>query len=264
MSVNYLIKFNFMKNNPFKIFLFALLLLSLILPTVVLAVPTDDLLKQPRKVDFCDNLATYSPEILERLAEKETDYAARVAESQTRYQERMAAMAVKIDLWHDWWEGDITPIYFNNFKRNAKTDQQKAAVEKFVSTMRDAIAKRRAAIEAAVTDYQAKVKIIMDARRSKVTNYRAEFIAAVKTALEKAKASCANGVDSKLIREQLRLDLKTARDNFKNKMKVLEKDATELKSLRDNTRQTVIKARSEFQATFRAAKQELEIALKKK
>jgi len=252
-----------MTNKNSKAILFVVLTLCLILPTVVSAAETDALLKQSKKIDFCTNLSSYSDEILARLTEKETDYAARVAASQTRYQERIIAASIKLDSWRDWWEGNVVEIYLNNFIKRAKTPEQKAAAEKFASTMRDAIVKRRAAIESAVTIYQNDAKAVIDARQSSVANYRAEFLAAVKVALEKAKTSCNNGVDSKVVKEQLRIDLKTARNNFKEKMKTLEKDVVKLKDLRDKAREAVKNARADFQTTFYNAKKELESAWKK-
>ena len=151
---------------------------------------------------------------------------------------------------------------WEKLRNNAKTDEQKAAVEKFILAIQDAIKTKRSATDKVILNFRASLeaeradrKMVNDASLTTYKNTITSLVSQTKTA-------CTTG-DAKTIRETFRTGIKSARDVFQNNRKTTEKfqaDVTPIKDAKKVELQMIIDT---FKSSIESAKSELRLAFPK-
>lgn len=176
------------------------------------------------------------------IAAKRAEWAAKVAAARAEAAKQREANFAKLDT-------------------AATTDAQKAAVVKYKETVLAAVATRQAAYDANFDAYFKAVDALLASQKDNSGGDVNGFKAAVSAAVEKAKASCAAGVSSDTVKNQLKTDLKAARESFKSQRSTDKNSIKEqLKALKETRKTANAKARDAFKSTLEAARTELKAA----
>lgn len=151
---------------------------------------------------------------------------------------------------------------FDKLDMKAATDVQKAAVIEFKASVNNAVDARRTAIDAAVRDFRSVMDGLIANQKTKVDAAVADFNTARIAAINKAKASCASGVDSVTVKASFDADMTAAKDAFKSAKDVITKKADVEAAI--TVRKTAVdEAITDFKAAMAAAQDKLKLAFPK-
>ncbi len=151
---------------------------------------------------------------------------------------------------------------FAELEAKAKTDAQKAAVKAYEASVLAAIAKHRAAVDAADKIFLDGVIAAVGTRQTDLMTATTAYKAAVAAAIAKAKSSCTAGVDAKTVRQTLAVSLKTAQSNFATARKAADKVHPDLNPLKTAHKAAIKQANADFRASLKTALTALKAALK--
>ncbi len=104
---------------------------------------------------------------------------------------------------------------FEKIRAKAETDEQKKAVEVYVTAMTDAIEVRRTANDAAFAAFRVDLEAIKSNIDQSVQQNLLATQAAVTQAIANAKAACESGQDVAKIKETLKLEMQAAKEKSK-------------------------------------------------
>lgn len=151
--------------------------------------------------------------------------------------------------------------FYNELTLKAGDDaDKKLAVEKFKTTVEEAIKVRREAIDQARKNMNTGIDSAIDSRESSVEALRNEFKNNVEVAVSKAKNSCnddASSEELKNVLSQLKEDIKSYKESYKAKISENKKVQSEIQSLREIRKVAVSSAIDNFKATMKNAQEEL-------
>lgn len=137
---------------------------------------------------------------------------------------------------------------------------KKAAVEKFKTTVEEAIKTRRAAIDQAREIMNKGIDESIGKRESSMDALRVEFKNKVMTKISEAKNSCDDDMSAdelKRVMTQLKNDIKSVREEYKNKVTEVKKVQETIQALRDTRKESVKLAIENFKTTMKTAQEEL-------
>ena len=89
-------------------------------------------------------------------------------------------------------------------KDRASTDAQRAAVATFVETVQAALDTRRAAVDAAINDFEDGAYLLWDEREADVASFVSDLEADIAALFDEAQTSCNDGMGQKEVREMVR------------------------------------------------------------
>ena len=150
---------------------------------------------------------------------------------------------------------------FAELESKAKTDAQKTAVKSYEAAVLAAVAKHRAAVDAADKTFLDGVAIAVGSRQTQLTALTQGYQAAVSLAIVQAKSSCAAGVPAPTVRQNLSTTLKTIHSKFAEARKALEKSKPNLDILKDAHKAAIKQANADFRAALKAAFAQLKAVL---
>lgn len=146
---------------------------------------------------------------------------------------------------------------YEKLEARAETDEQEAAVEEFKEAIEAAVDARRAAIDAAIDAFRGGVDGAWADHQSSIEGAANTCREAVKTAFEKAKSDCEDGIDAKTVRANLHASLQTARNQLKEDKTGVAKMRDLMDDLVEAKKTAFEKAVSDFKAAVQAAIAEL-------
>ena len=227
-----------------------MVLVFLLSPVLILAQPKG----------FCERLSDFSSRVDQRIISRDAKLGEKRDEIAGRIEERRSERDGRLEEKRGKWDENRAE-HFAKLEEKAQTDEQKQAVLVFVKAIEEAIKARRLAIDKAIEDFRRAVEEAKAARKTAVDGAVSNYKNAVKTAFEKAKTDCGQeGVDTETIRENLRIDLKTARENFIKERQEIEKLKTQMEGLIIAKREAIKKAIDEFKTALDQAKEDLKAA----
>lgn len=151
----------------------------------------------------------------------------------------------------------LEAIYDKLDEGNA-TDAEKAALADFKVAVADAVAARRAAVDAANEAMQDGVAAVRASRQAAVDEAVSDFKSAVDASAALAKADCAkDGADSAKIREAYMKAIQDAKDDLTAARQPIDKMSEGVKPLIEAHRAALEKALADFKAALDKAKSEL-------
>ena len=237
-----------------------LMIASLTLPNSILARNgSDNKPENPGQQNFCSLLANLTLKFDQRIANQETKLAEKkekIAEQlKERWQKRGEQLVKRRTKWDENWTK-----HYQKLLGRADTDAEKQAVETFKNTIDEAIAKRRAAVDAANKAFQESIEQARLARKSDIETIVKAFKESAKAAYNSAKTDCDAGKEAKTIRETLNNALKAAREKFNTDRQATEKLGPEQSEIMTARNEAIKKAFDEFKATLKTAKETLKAA----
>jgi len=150
---------------------------------------------------------------------------------------------------------------FDKLNAKATTDDQKAAVATFEAAVKDAVTKRRAAVDAANTAFHTAVLGAVSARQNALKTAAAAYKSTVAAAIAAAKASCAAGTPAATVRATLAAKLAAAKSALETARQTADKVGPDLTAAKAARKAAVDKANADFKAAIQAALTALKAAL---
>jgi hypothetical protein len=151
---------------------------------------------------------------------------------------------------------------FAKLEAKATTTEQKAAVTTFEAAIKDAVTKRRAAVDAADTTFHNGLLSAVTARQAQLKSAAATYQAAVAAALAAAKASCAAGTSPDTVRKNLQTALQAAHAKLETARASADKVGPNLDTLKAARKAAVEKANADYKAAIQSALATFKAALK--
>ena len=142
---------------------------------------------------------------------------------------------------------------FKTLEAKAKTEAQTIAIKTYEATVLAAVAKHRAAIDAADKTFIDGVSAAVGSRQTDLSAAAAAYKTSVAAAFASANTSCAAGTAPKTVRETLSAALKSAQAKFVEARKVAEKARPNLDPLKATHRAAIKAADIEFRTSLKQA-----------
>jgi hypothetical protein len=213
-----------------------------------------------RQADFCAKLDSRSAVLSGRVGE-------RVTKIDTHQGERLSKIGSKRST-HDTTrttkrsERDTKlGALYAKLEAAADTDEKRAAVAKFKSTVESAIDTRRAAADTAITSFRSDMDALVSGRQGSVDTVATTYQAAVAAALAQAKTDCAGGKAPSEVRGTLKTSLAAAREALKGSRGNIDKIKDDVQALATKRKVAREAASSAYQATVDTARAELKAVM---
>jgi hypothetical protein len=219
---------------------------------------SDQFGKLPRELtqgDFCTNIGKISDikeSMFQNRMQKREDNT--IDRSEKRGKNRLDNDDNRKDKREDNSQDRL--MNYDSLRKQATTEAEKASVEKFISAVSAAHTIKQTAMDKLIASQRSTI----DAKITEKTGLTGQNLADMKTkmdqALTKAKADCADGVDSSTVKSEFKKTLESARDSFKN----LKDDSiirSEMEALRKAHQAEIAKINTAFQTSLDAARAEL-------
>lgn len=143
---------------------------------------------------------------------------------------------------------------FGELQDKASTETQKQAVTLFVSTVKTAIATRRAAYDKARETFRNGVDTLVSSHKTQadgqVSNYRSMIV----TAFTKAENSCSSGTAASDVVSTLKTDLSNARKTFQDGRQADTDFSDQIKTLEKTRKNAIDAATKAFKETMEQAR----------
>jgi chromosome segregation ATPase len=208
---------------------------------------------------FCSSLDSIETKIIDTLSDRldtaKARYTTHLDTLATKRDAALAQLETKRSEVDVKWEQTLTQL-----KAKAKTDAQTAAIAEYEAAVESLVEARRASVDVAVDTFVAGVS---DLRSTIGTDYSAMLAthkAEMEAAFDEAQAACDAGTASATVREQLRANLSTIRETFKQeRIEYVKRD--EFVALRQARLAATEQARQTFRTGLEAANAKLRAAL---
>jgi hypothetical protein len=205
---------------------------------------------------FCSRLATINTakdikliELENRLIAKRSEQEDKITKNKVSNENALAQKRI---------EQDTKRLAgYEKLLGHATTDEQKAAVEKFKSTVEALVIARRAAVDAAIAIYRSGMEKLITDRKAGMDVALATYKAAIKAAEQKAATDCAAGIDPLTVRTNLKSAADAARAAYKSEREIVKKISDQVKTLGDARKAAFEKALNDFKVALETAKNEL-------
>ncbi len=225
-------------------------------PTVSMAATTT------KESPFCTNLSSVSGKVTNNLTSLEnkltsarTDREQQITANRAKWDQEIKDNRAK---WDQQRQDN-----FAKLEAKATTDDQKAAVKTYESTILSAVATRRQAYNTAREIFRSGVNAAIATRHNTIDSQVAAFNSSANAAVAKAQASCqATPNDGPAIRTKFQADLKAARETFQNARKDDDKVGDTVKQLAATRNASFKAANMAFEATAKIARDTLKAAFK--
>lgn len=218
--------------------------------------------EEQRAEKTCTQLSNQADQIIARLTEKLSNLEQKRTEVENNVQQRINERIANRTAKRAEWDA-TKAANWEKLRANAKTDEQKTAVEKFITAIQSAVKIKRDAIDKVISDFRAGIKAERAERKNQTDTALATYKDAITSIASQVKADCAAGKDAKTIRENLRTEMKKARDAFQANRKPAEKFRADITPLKEAKKAELKKIIDTFQASIEAAKTELRAAFPK-
>lgn len=209
---------------------------------------------------FCASFNKFSQTISQRLTDRTAKVNERRNETQVKLQEKRTDRTDRITKIKDTAKEKRLKNY-DKLSGFATNDELKAALEKFKTTVENAINMRRAAVEEANKAFRTAVDAAMAERKALIESITTEYRAMVDTARSEAAEACkAEDFDAAAIRTELQSKLQAAKEFYQSKKAELEKLQVDLEPARAAHKAAIEQTIKEFKAAMDAARAELKQA----
>src|SRR3989344_2152650 len=212
-----------------------------------------------RQKAFCTRFIENASQISARLDERSGKIDERQDNRLKRLEEKRTKRDQLLEGKRDGGDERRVQMYAKLLEK-ADTDAEKAAVEKFKTTVEAAIKTRRTAVDAAITSFRTSVENTVSGRQSGIDSVKKKFTSATNAALAEAKASCEKGTDAKTVREEFLSDMQAAREALQSDRQASDKVVGQVKALAKTRQTSLEKAFTDFRTTLEAAQKELKAA----
>ncbi|MFA6160397.1 MAG: hypothetical protein WC678_04925 [Parcubacteria group bacterium] len=215
--------------------------------------------QENRSEKTCAMISNQAEQIQNRLTERIAKLTQKRTETQSNIAERVAQRTAKRTERRAKWEQTKTANW-EKLQSKAQTDEQKAAVAKFIAIVQTAVKNKNDAVDAILTQLRAEIQTQNNERKSEIDAQIATYKNAVASITSQVQSDCSAGKDAKTIRESYRTQMKQARETFQNRERNREEFNAEIKTLKDAKKSEVRTILETFKKTVEDAKVELRSA----
>lgn len=258
-----------------KISFVALMALAIIFPSISMAMTPEEKAQREeqrsenqadreaqRTEKTCTQLSAKAEQIQARLAERISNLAQKRTEMEEKINQKLADRLAKLAEKRASID-ETKALNWEKLRANAKTDEQKAAVEKFITAVQSAVKTKRDAIDKIISDFRASLLAERTERKTENDAALTTYKNAVDSLVSQVKDDCAAGKDAKTIRENFRTGIKNARDAFRANRKTVEKFRADITPIKEAKKAELKAVIDTFQASIESAKSELRSAFPK-
>ncbi len=211
-----------------------------------------------KQSQFCNLIGKWTDKVDQNITQRQTKIYDKQIERLQKLDQRRENRDTKLEQFRQEWE-TMWEKHFLKLDEKASTSAEKQALVEFKETVKEAIASRQAAVDAAISKYRADLDKMVADRKTAAENARITYLTAYQAAIDKAKADCAQaGADPAKIRQELQTALKAAKDKYQSDVKTIEK--TEVKPLVEARQQAFKEALDYFKKAMEAARVKLRAA----
>ncbi len=213
-----------------------------------------------------------SAAVCERIDEAKSKALAKLAERAEKVKDRGDSRNNKIDTRRDarleklenhrQARDNSRDHRYDSLKEKANTDEKKAAVLKFIETVEDLVAERRAAIDAAIKTFEDGVVNLKKKMQETTDSLRGEVESDLVKIFDEAKAACDAGKSAAEVRAVIASGMKEMQQSRKDRRNEYS-FRDELQALREARRAAFGAAMQDFKEGMEAAKTELRAAFAK-
>lgn len=213
-----------------------------------------------RQERFCSRFAETTSNISERLQERQAKIGERVTTRETRWTERTEKRDGKLEDKRAEQDARRAELY-KKLEDEAGTDAEKVAVLAFKKAMDEAVAKRRAAVDAAMKAFRDGVNAALAAKKTSAQSVMGTFQSAVDAAVAQAKSQCEGGTDPATVRSNFRDGMQAARDKLQNDRSERERLGQKIRELVKVRQDAFAKALADFKTAAEKARADLKAVL---
>ena len=149
---------------------------------------------------------------------------------------------------------------YNKLSAQATTTSQKQALNTFKSAVEAAVKARKTAVDNALKTYQEGVLTLANSRNDASLALLTKLRNDIKAAFAQAKADCAAGKDTQMIKTNLLSSMRTAREQFTAERQKTNDLKSQLEALKSARNTAIRNAMQEFKQALERAKQDLKAA----
>ncbi|MDD5547633.1 MAG: hypothetical protein PHN74_01870 [Candidatus Pacebacteria bacterium] len=227
---------------------------NVVLPTLAFADPSATTTSGDSvKASFCAKLTASEEKTNQKLAERAAVQEKKQQDRLAKFKEVREGVDNMRNIRRAWWDENRTSA-FTKIEKRAKTDSEKAAAAAFKIAAEAAVAARKTSVDAAVSAYRTGVDQLVAERKTAIVAAISNFATSVKTVIDKAKADCASGADSKTVKKEMKASLKDVRNKLESDRKAIEKVGISAKDLSVIKKAAFTKAAEDFKAAIEKAR----------
>lgn len=198
----------------------------------------------------CQMISNQVEQIKTRLAERISQMTQKRTETEAQIQKRIAQGSTRLDKTPNW----------EKLRADIKTDEQKIAVEKFITTIQSAIQVRNEAHQRIANEYRTAVQTANNSRKSEIDAQISSYKDQLATISSQIKTDCAAGKNTGEIRGYFKTELQKTRNEFQTRTRTAEQFKNEITPIREAKQAEFRTALENFKASIESAKTELHFA----
>jgi len=216
--------------------------------------------KGEKEKTFCEYIEDVSSKVGQRITDRDAELAHKRFQTVDKINERRDRRDIKFQEKHIKWDTNRSE-HFAALEEKTGTDEEKQALINLKKIISDAIIARREAVNLVIQEFRDAMDTLKTSRKTSSDQAISTYQNEIKEAFAKAKTDCADDVDPKIIRENLRNDSKEAQKSFVNNKKKVDgnKDEIEVfitvkkeatKQVIDNFKEIIQNALADFRESF--------------
>lgn len=200
----------------------------------------------------CERLDTVSGKLISNLNQKKSEASDKRADKKDGSKERRQQAVSNLAKQRGEWDAKRAKS-FDELRSKATTDEQKTAVEAYITSISSAITTRRASYDSAQASFRSGVDALLAQQRAQGNTATNTLQTQIDTAVAKAKASCQAGTPIDQVLATLKTDIKSAQETFRQSRKAtdINPQLTALKKIRKNAFQSATDAYKQASETAR-------------
>lgn len=209
--------------------------------------------------DFCQKFENAASKVDQKVASLESRLAEKRAQTSNKIGQMQAERDQKLSEKRSGWDAKRNEIYAK-LESKAGTDEQKQAIIVFKTEIEQAVADRRIAVDKASADFRDGLRQSLENRKSKVDELILNYKKDIASAFEEARSNCQSGTGKKTVRENLVLQLRSAKEQFssaRQEIMMTEFDAANLQVIRRSAADMAVE---NFRMIFESAKEKLKLS----
>lgn len=210
--------------------------------------------------DFCDRLGTISTNLEKRISHREEQFRRSKDNRLENFIKHASSTSERLESTRDKWDENRKEQYAKLLER-ADTDAEKKAVEQFRSAMDAAMAKRRAAIDAAIKTFETDIKGMLGSRKVGLEKAATAFRTSEQAAIKEAQDTCKNGKSIKTVREIFNRKLHTIQRTFEGDRGDANRLGVGFEGFARKRTEALREAREIYDSAARKARQDLKAVL---
>lgn len=210
---------------------------------------------QAEQAKRCEAIATLGTKLKSQVSERRQTIESKRETMSVKVEDRSMTGQQELEQKRQKWDAQREEN-FVKLREKAKTDTQKAAVEDYISSIKQAIAARRAANDLAISTFVTNVAALKNQAQSEATQYTLATSSAINDAVVKATTDCNAGNDPQVVKATLKKTIDTIRKNAKNERQT-GKAKTQIELLAKQRRENIKTNNENFKVATQKAREAL-------